>query len=88
MSFKFPIAFAECRSAIFNLPLPLGMGGRGSGRDMGQPGPFDPRDIEIPESDKNRADPRFRQELLEAAKQKPPERFEEAVRRYYEELIR
>ena len=36
----------------------------------------------------NIAHPKFRNELLEAAKQKPPARYEEAVRRYYEELIR
>ena len=44
--------------------------------------------VEIPPNDKNRADPRFRKDLLEAAKQKAPDRYQEAVRKYYEELIR
>jgi hypothetical protein len=68
------------------LPLPLGMDGGGQ-----QPGDGFERNrerVEIPQNDKKRADPRFRKELLEAAKQKPPERYEEAVRKYYEELIR
>ncbi len=46
------------------------------------------RDVQIPQSDKNRAAPRFRQEMLEAAKQKAPQNYEDAVRKYYEELIK
>jgi len=68
------------------LPLPLGgMGGR---RRSGGSTGFDSQPVEIPLADKNRADPRFRKDLLEAAKQKPPDRYQEAVRKYYEELIR
>jgi hypothetical protein len=71
-----------------SLPLPLA-GGRGSGgRDNGQAGATQNRDVQIPQSDKNRAAPRFRQELMEAAKQKAPQNYEDAVRRYYEELIK
>lgn len=70
------------------LPMPLGGGGQGKGQDRGMAGGFESRDVEIPQSDRNRAAPRYRQELLEAAKQKAPEQYEEAVRRYYEELIK
>ncbi len=67
------------------MPLPIGMGqgqsGSGNSQQNNEP-------VEIPQADKNRADPRFRKELLEAAKQKAPEHYEEAVRKYYEELVR
>ncbi len=68
------------------LPLPLSMGG-GRKRGDGE-GQFDPgEEVRIPGSD-NKAPPRYRQELLDAAKQKPPAHYEDAVRQYYEELIR
>jgi hypothetical protein len=70
------------------LPLPLAGSGAGQGRDDGGGGGFANRDVQIPQTDKNRAAPRFRQELLEAAKQKAPQNYEEAVRKYYEELIK
>jgi len=69
------------------LPLPLGMG-QGGGGQAGTYGQASNQDVEIPQTDRNRAHPHFRQELLEAAKQKAPTRYEEAVRKYYEELIR
>ena len=68
-----------------NMPLPLGENvaqGEGAGGEMSH------EKVEIPRADQNRAAPRFRQELLDAAKQRAPERFEDSVRRYYEELIR
>jgi hypothetical protein len=67
--------------------LPLGGGGPGNQSGGG----FDDsmhEDVEIPKTARNPAGPRFRQDLLEAAKQKPPAHYEDAVRRYYEELIR
>ncbi len=69
------------------MPLPLGMGS-GRGRGSGNQGRTSREEVEIPPTDRNRAVPRFRKDLIEAAKQKPPQRYEEAVRRYYEELIR
>jgi hypothetical protein len=68
------------------LPLPLGgnSGQGGQGRSRG----FRQEDVEIPQSDPGSGGPGFREELLEAAKQKAPQRYEEAVRKYYEELIR
>lgn len=70
------------------LPMPLGGTGSGRGRDNGMPGEMSRDEVEIPQADRNRAIPEFRKELLEAAKQKAPARFEEAVRHYYEELIK
>jgi hypothetical protein len=69
------------------LPLPLAGGSQGGGRE-GPGGQASNRDVQIPQTDKNRAAPRFRQELLEAAKQKAPQNYEDAVRKYYEELIK
>ena len=69
------------------MPLPLGGGqprrdGQGSGRNLSQ------EEVELPQADTGRGGPSFREELLEAAKQKAPKNYEDAVRRYYEELIK
>lgn len=75
------------QSGAGGLPMPLGMGGERQRKGDGS-GPFNPREeVQIPGND-NRATPRFRKDLLEAAKQKPPAHYEDAVRQYYEELIR
>jgi hypothetical protein len=44
--------------------------------------------VRIPGADESSAPRAWRQELLEAMKEKPPERFRDEVRRYYEELVR
>ncbi|MBE7448843.1 MAG: hypothetical protein HS111_08110 [Kofleriaceae bacterium] len=44
--------------------------------------------VRIPGADEYRAPERFREELLEAMKRRPPAGYDELVRRYYEELIR
>lgn len=64
------------------LPLPMGMGRReGSGRD--------PREkVEIPDEDAFQAPKEFRKDLLDAMKQGAPEKYEEQVKRYYEELVK
>jgi hypothetical protein len=66
------------------LPLPMGMGGRrqeGNGRD--------PRDkVEIPDEDAFQAPKEFRKDLLDAMKQGAPEKYQEQVKRYYEELVK
>lgn len=46
------------------------------------------RRVEIPEGDDYGAPERFRQELLDAMKERAPERFKESIERYYEELVR
>ncbi len=70
------------------LPFPLTLeqgGGEGGGAVASRP---HGGEVHIPAADKNRAGALFREELLRAAKQKPPEHYEDAARRYYEELIR
>ncbi len=76
------------QSGSGQLPLPLAGSGGGQGRNNGGDSGLAQRDVQIPQADKNRASPRFRQELLEAAKQKAPQNYEDAVRKYYEELIK
>jgi murein L,D-transpeptidase YcbB/YkuD len=44
--------------------------------------------VEIPNADDHRSPRAFREELLKAMKERAPERYEEAIERYYEELIR
>jgi chromosome segregation ATPase len=44
--------------------------------------------VRIPGSDESSAPRAWRQELLDAMKEKAPERFRDDVRRYYEELVR
>ncbi|MEK7706305.1 MAG: DUF4175 family protein [Myxococcota bacterium] len=66
------------------MPLPLALGGHGGGGR----GDMSREEVAIPQADAQRANPAFRQKLIEAAKQRAPERYEDMVRRYYEELIR
>ena len=44
--------------------------------------------VRIPGADESSAPRAWRQELLDAMKEKAPERFRDEVRRYYEELVR
>lgn len=59
----------------------LGQGS--SGRSQAQREP-----VRIPGADEYRAPREWRQELLDAMREKAPERFRDEVRRYYEELVR
>lgn len=68
------------------MPLPLGAGGGRGG--AGRNGNVSQEDVEIPDDERQNRGERFREALMEAAKQKAPDAYEEAVRRYYEELIR
>ncbi|MGF1509062.1 MAG: DUF4175 family protein [Myxococcota bacterium] len=68
----------------FGFGRPRGGGGRdGSGRDMASQ-----ERVEIPSPESYEAPAAFREELLEAAKQGTVESFRDAVRRYYEELVK
>ena len=44
--------------------------------------------VRIPGADESNAPRAWRQELMDAMKEKPPEHFRDDVRRYYEELVR
>jgi hypothetical protein len=64
------------------LPLPMGMGRQqGNGRD--------PRDkVEIPDEEAYQAPKEFRKDLLDAMKEGTPEKYQDQVKRYYEELVK
>ncbi len=49
---------------------------------------LDSEPIRIPGADEYRAPEHFREDILEAMKQRAPEGYDEMVKRYYEELIR
>src|SRR6185503_14926068 len=53
----------------------------GTGRQRHDP-------VRIPGSDESSAPRAWRQELLDAMKEKAPERYRDEVRRYYEELVK
>jgi uncharacterized protein YukE len=72
------------------VPLPFGFqpprgsrGEDGQGRDVRSQ-----ERVEIPSPEAYEAPAEFREELLEAAKQGTVEQFKDAVRRYYEELVK
>jgi hypothetical protein len=44
--------------------------------------------VRIPGADESSAPRAWRQELMDAMKEKAPERFRDEVRRYYEELVK
>jgi hypothetical protein len=44
--------------------------------------------VRIPGADESSAPRAWRQELLDAMKEKAPERYRDEVRRYYEELVK
>ena len=53
----------------------------GSGKSQHDP-------VRIPGADDSAAPRAWRRELLDAMKEKAPERFRDEVRRYYEELVK
>jgi chromosome segregation ATPase len=59
------------------------MGQRQMGGNQSQREP-----VRIPGADESKAPREWRQELLEAMRERAPERFREEVRRYYEELVK
>lgn len=70
------------------VPLPFG---QAPGGGEGQEGGHDPRSqdkVEIPKADQYKAPAEFREDIMEAAKQGTVENYKDAVRRYYEELVK
>ncbi len=59
----------------------LGQGSGGSSQNRREP-------VRIPGADEYHAPREWRQELLDAMREKAPEKFRDEVRRYYEELVR
>lgn len=75
------------------VPLPFGppQGAGGSGDQRGEREGFDPRTmdkVEIPQPEQYKAPAEFREDILKAAKQSTAESYKEAVKRYYEEIVK
>jgi hypothetical protein len=65
------------------LPLPMV-----AGRSGGQGTANSHEDVEIPDENQYQAPKEFRKDLLDAMKQGAPEKYQDQVKRYYEELVR
>ncbi|MFO0723715.1 MAG: DUF4175 family protein [Myxococcota bacterium] len=74
------------------VPLPFGpprMPGEGGGREGDQSNQANPMErVEIPKPEQYKAPAEFREDILKAAKQGTPEAYKEAVRQYYEEIVK
>lgn len=72
------------------VPLPFGQPQQpsGGGEEGGDGDQFEPQKVEIPKPGQTSAPAEFRQDILDAAKQGTVEDYKEAVRRYYEELVK
>jgi myosin heavy subunit len=68
------------------MPMPWGEPGGDEGED--DSGDMDTRKVEIPDAEASRGPQEFRKELLDAMKQKAPEKYQERVKQYYEELVK
>ena len=74
------------------VPLPFGPprnGGEAGNREGDQANQSNPLDhVEIPKPEQYKAPAEFREDILKAAKQGTPEAYKEAVRQYYEEIVK
>ena len=72
------------------VPLPFGnpQGGQGQGGRQEGRDPSTLEKVEIPKPEQYKAPAEFREDILEAAKQGTVEAYRDAVRRYYEELVK
>jgi len=70
------------------LPMPMNFGSPLDRRSASGSGGARHEEVEIPHGMTELSEKKFRQKLLEAAKQKAPKRYEKAVQDYYEELIK
>lgn len=73
-----------------SIPLPFGQSPESPGQQgsEGSGDNFSPERVEIPKPEQYKAPAEFRQDILEAAKQGTVEGYRDAVRRYYEELVK
>ena len=68
------------------MPMPWGEPGGEQGEN--DSGDMDTQKVEIPDAEAGRGPQEFRKELLDAMKQKAPEKYQERVKQYYEELVK
>lgn len=71
------------------IPLPFGQpSGNQQESERGGSGRFNRDKVEIPKPEAYQAPSEFREDIIEAAKDRPVDAYREAVRRYYEELVK
>jgi hypothetical protein len=70
------------------MPLPFGLPEMASNEEGPNGDPNSNQKVEIPKADAYKAPAEFREDILEAAKQGTVEAYREAVRRYYEEIVK
>jgi hypothetical protein len=70
------------------MPLPFGLPEMASNDEGPNGDPSSNQKVEIPKADAYKAPAEFREDILEAAKQGTVEAYREAVRRYYEEIVK
>src|SRR5438067_2553557 len=68
------------------MPMPWGEASGEQGEN--ESGDMDTQKVEIPDAEAGRGPQEFRKELLDAMKQKAPEKYQERVKQYYEELVK
>jgi len=68
------------------MPMPWGEPSGEQGEN--ESGDMDTQKVEIPDAEAGRGPQEFRKELLDAMKQKAPEKYQERVKQYYEELVK
>jgi hypothetical protein len=74
-------------------PMPMPWGepqGQGDepGGEEGDDGTTSKEHVEIPDAESSRGPQEFRKNLLDAMKQKAPDKYQERVKQYYEELVK
>ncbi|GAC1341049.1 MAG: hypothetical protein NVSMB23_12120 [Myxococcales bacterium] len=73
------------------MPMPWGEpqgAGDEQGDDPGEDGAGSKERVEIPDAESSRGPQQFRKNLLDAMKQKAPDKYQERVKQYYEELVK
>ncbi|MBJ80085.1 MAG: hypothetical protein CMH60_02085 [Myxococcales bacterium] len=70
------------------LPMPMNFGMPRNRNQLSGAGGARHEEVEIPQGMTELSERKFREKLLEAAKQKAPKRYEKAVQDYYQELIK
>lgn len=70
------------------IPWPWGMPGRGGARPGGGARLDHDEKVQVPKADSYQVPEAYRKEILDAMKERSPERYQEQIRRYYEEIIK
>ena len=70
------------------MPMPFGADGEEQGSDDGNGRAQRSDPVEIPSADQSHAPAEFRRDILDAMKDKAPEKYKDKLRDYYEDLVK